>query len=126
MVKAEKADHIVAIDGCPLNCARHTFGTGWFSNHAPSGIASWACAKAVRQPQNVSPLPCKRGVELIQTIETGDGKIMNATAAPFRRSPLLQVCQSATGPGVEDGLPPCCTSTAAINTAAICVLNVRR
>lgn len=32
MVKAEKADHIVAIDGCPLNCARHTLERAGFQN----------------------------------------------------------------------------------------------
>lgn len=30
MMLAEKADHIVAIDGCPLNCARHTLEQAGF------------------------------------------------------------------------------------------------
>jgi len=30
IVKAEKAHHIVAIDGCPLNCARHTLEQAGF------------------------------------------------------------------------------------------------
>jgi uncharacterized metal-binding protein len=35
MMKAEKADHIVTIDGCPLNCARHTLERAGFQkvNH---------------------------------------------------------------------------------------------
>lgn len=30
--KAEQAEHIVAIDGCPLNCAKHTLAQAGFSN----------------------------------------------------------------------------------------------
>ena len=30
MSKAEKAEHIIAIDGCPLNCARHTLAQARF------------------------------------------------------------------------------------------------
>jgi uncharacterized metal-binding protein len=30
MMKAQKAQHIIAVDGCPLNCARHTLeGAGF-------------------------------------------------------------------------------------------------
>jgi len=32
MAKAEKAEHILAIDGCPLNCARHTLALAGFKN----------------------------------------------------------------------------------------------
>lgn len=32
MTKAEKAEHILAIDGCPLNCARHTLANAGFKN----------------------------------------------------------------------------------------------
>jgi uncharacterized metal-binding protein len=30
MAKAEKAEHILVIDGCPLNCARHTLALAGF------------------------------------------------------------------------------------------------
>ena len=49
LLKAEKADHLVAIDGCPLNCARHTLANAGFEipslgfgnyDDAPAG-ASW-------------------------------------------------------------------------------------
>lgn len=35
MTQAEQADHIVAIDGCPLNCGRHTLARAGFErvNH---------------------------------------------------------------------------------------------
>ena len=32
MLKAQNAEHIVAIDGCPLNCARHTLAQAGFDN----------------------------------------------------------------------------------------------
>ena len=32
MSKAQKAGHIVAIDGCPLNCSRHTLEQAGFSS----------------------------------------------------------------------------------------------
>jgi uncharacterized metal-binding protein len=31
LIKAEQAGHIVTIDGCPLNCARHTLAQAGFS-----------------------------------------------------------------------------------------------
>ncbi len=30
LMKAESAEHIVVIDGCPLNCARHTLARAGF------------------------------------------------------------------------------------------------
>ena len=32
LLKAGKADHLVAIDGCPLNCARHTLANAGFAH----------------------------------------------------------------------------------------------
>lgn len=75
MVKAEKADHIVAIDGCPLNCARHTLEQAGFQtmHHLELhklGLRKGSCPPTAER----LAIAVQAGVELIQTIETGDGK----------------------------------------------------
>ena len=38
MSKAQSAEHILVIDGCPLSCARHTFELAGFKNFEHLGL----------------------------------------------------------------------------------------
>ena len=72
MMKAEKSDHIVAIDGCPLNCARHTLEQAGFQtlHHLELhklGLRKGSCAPTEER----LALAVQAGAELIQTIEKG-------------------------------------------------------
>ena len=70
MMKAEKADHIVAIDGCPLNCARHTLEQAGFQtvHHLELhklGLRKGSCAPTEER----LALAVRTGAELIEIIE---------------------------------------------------------
>ena len=72
MVKAEKADHIVVIDGCPLNCARHTLEQAGFQtvHHLELhklGLRKGSCPPAAER----LAVAVRAGAKLIQTIEMG-------------------------------------------------------
>ncbi len=72
MMKAEKADHIVAIDGCPLNCARHTLEQAGFQtlHHLELhklGLRKGSCPLTEER----LAVAVQAGAELIQTIEKG-------------------------------------------------------
>jgi len=75
MMKAEKADHIVAIDGCPLNCARHTLEQAGFQtlHHLELhklGLRKGSCAPTEER----LALAVRAGAELIETIENRENQ----------------------------------------------------
>jgi uncharacterized metal-binding protein len=72
MVKAEKADHIVAIDGCPLNCARHTLEQAGFQTIHHLELHKLGLRKGNCPPtEERLALAVQAATELIQTIEEG-------------------------------------------------------
>jgi uncharacterized metal-binding protein len=84
IMKAEKADHIVAIDGCPLNCARHTLeGAGFKNLHhlelQTLGLRKGSC------PVNEERLAVavQAGAEMIQAIEHENAKTISSAEMPL-------------------------------------------
>lgn len=72
MVKAEKADHIVAIDGCPLNCTRHTLEQAGFHTVHHLELHKLGLRKGSCPPtEERLALAIRAGAELIQSIENG-------------------------------------------------------
>lgn len=74
MIKAEKADEIVAIDGCPLNCARHTLANAGFGkiHHLELhrlGIRKGSCPPTEERLE----LSVKAGAEMIEAIKSANG-----------------------------------------------------
>lgn len=73
MVKAEKADHIVAIDGCPLNCARHTLEQAGFHIVHHLELHKLGLRKGSCPPTGERlAIAAQAGAELIQAIENAN------------------------------------------------------
>ena len=73
VLKAENADHIIAIDGCPLNCARHTLEQAGFQTLHHLELHKLGLRKGSCPPtEERLALAVKAGVKLIETIENGD------------------------------------------------------
>jgi uncharacterized metal-binding protein len=72
LLKAEKARHLLAIDGCPLNCARHTLEQAGFQvvHHLELhklGLRKGSCPPTAER----LAVAVHAGAELIQTLENG-------------------------------------------------------
>jgi uncharacterized metal-binding protein len=69
MSKAEKAGHIVAIDGCPLNCSRHTLEQAGFSSVHHLELHSLGFRKGHCPPtEERLAITVKAGMELIRSL----------------------------------------------------------
>jgi uncharacterized metal-binding protein len=69
LAKAEKADHIVVIDGCPLNCARHTLVNAGFEKVRHLELHRLGLRKGNCPPDERNlAIAVQAGVELIQQI----------------------------------------------------------
>jgi uncharacterized metal-binding protein len=77
MVKAEKADHIMAIDGCPLNCARHTLEQAGFQTVHHLELHRLGLRKGSCPPtEERLALAVQAGAKLIQSIQNeSDGEL---------------------------------------------------
>ncbi|HZQ47219.1 MAG TPA: putative zinc-binding protein, partial [Verrucomicrobiae bacterium] len=77
MIKAEKAQYIVAIDGCPLNCARHTLAQAGFKTIHHLELHRLGLRKGSCPPNDERlAVAVKAGTALIQTIgQNNDGKL---------------------------------------------------
>lgn len=74
MNKAAKADHIVAIDGCPLNCARHTLTQAGFENLRHLELHRFGLRKGSCPPtEERLAIAVQAGSELIETIKQANG-----------------------------------------------------
>jgi len=72
MMKAEQAEHIVVIDGCPLNCARHTLEQAGFQTVHHLDLHKLGLRKGSCPPSAARlAVTVQAGAELIQTIENG-------------------------------------------------------
>lgn len=70
MLKAEKAEHIVAIDGCPLNCTRHTLEQAGFHTVHQLELHKLGLRKGSCPPTDERlALAVRAGAELIEKIE---------------------------------------------------------
>ena len=88
MMKAEKADHIVAIDGCPLNCARHTLEQAGFQNLYHLELHKLGLRKGNCPPtEERLAIAVQAGAKLIQAIE-------NTNEAKPGMQPQRPSCQS--------------------------------
>jgi uncharacterized metal-binding protein len=76
MRKAEKAGHIMAIDGCPLNCSRHTLDQAGFSSVHHLELHSLGFRKGQCPPTDGRlAIAVKAGAELIKTLGArGEGQ----------------------------------------------------
>lgn len=75
LLKAEKADYIVAIDGCPLNCARHTLANAGFEQVHHLELQRLGIRKGSCPPTDERlAIAVRAGAELIQTIDAGNGE----------------------------------------------------
>ena len=75
MIKAEKADHIVAIDGCPLNCARHTLEKAGFQTLHHLELHKLGLRKGSCPPtEERLALAVRAGAELIEIIENRENQ----------------------------------------------------
>jgi uncharacterized metal-binding protein len=73
LVKAEKADHIVVIDGCPLNCARHTLEQAGFRTLHHLELHKLGLRKGSCSPtEERLALAVRAGAELLQTLAQGN------------------------------------------------------
>ena len=70
MVKAERAEHILVIDGCPLNCAKHTLAKAGFEAIHHLELHRLSLRKG-SCPQNEERLgvSVRAGTDLIRAIE---------------------------------------------------------
>ncbi len=69
MTRAEQASHIVAIDGCPLNCARHTLEQAGFADIHHLELHRLGLRKGSCPPtQERISIAVQAGLELIQKI----------------------------------------------------------
>ncbi len=69
MAKAEKAEHILAIDGCPLNCARHTLAEAGFETIHHLELHRLGFRKGSCPPtEERLAVTVQAGAELLQTI----------------------------------------------------------
>lgn len=74
IIKAEKADEIVVIDGCPLNCARHTLANAGFEKVHHLELHRLGIRKGNCPPTDERlELAVKAGAELIRAIESSKG-----------------------------------------------------
>ena len=70
LIKAEKADQIVAIDGCPLNCARHTLEQAGFKTMHHLELHKLGLRKGSCPPSEERlAIAVQAGIEMIDTIE---------------------------------------------------------
>jgi uncharacterized metal-binding protein len=70
MMKAENAHHIMAIDGCPLNCARHTLEQAGFQTVHHLELHRLGLRKGSCPPSEDSlAVAVQAGAELIQSIQ---------------------------------------------------------
>lgn len=75
MAKAAKAEQILAIDGCPLNCARHTLMQAGFEPAQHLELHRLGLRKGNCPPTPESVLQVVRaGAELIASLERGAEK----------------------------------------------------
>lgn len=73
LMKAEKADHIVAIDGCPLNCARHTLENAGFKNLHHLELQTLGLRKGSCPPtEERLAVAVEAGAKMIQAIRKED------------------------------------------------------
>ena len=69
MSKAEKAEHIMAIDGCPLNCARLTLEQAGFRNVQHLELHRLGFRKGSSPPtEERLAIAVKAGTELLNTL----------------------------------------------------------
>ena len=69
MLKAQRAEHIVAIDGCPLNCARHTLELAGFTDIHHLELHRLGLRKGSCPPtEERIAVAVEAGAELIQSI----------------------------------------------------------
>lgn len=74
MNTAAKAGHIVAIDGCPLNCARHTLAQAGFENVQHLELHRLGLRKGSCPPNEERlAIAVQAGTELIETIKKANG-----------------------------------------------------
>jgi uncharacterized metal-binding protein len=70
LIKAETADQIVAIDGCPLNCARHTLEQAGFKAMHHLELHKLGLRKGSCPPtEERLALAVQAGIEMIDAIE---------------------------------------------------------
>ena len=70
LIKAEKADQIVAIDGCPLNCARHTLEQAGFKTMHHLELHKLGLRKGSCPPtEERLALAVQAGIEMLDAIE---------------------------------------------------------
>ncbi|MFA6547109.1 MAG: putative zinc-binding protein [Limisphaerales bacterium] len=73
MAKAEQAAHIVAIDGCPLNCARHTLERAGFLNVQHLELHRLGLRKGSCPPtEERIAIAVQAGAKLIQRVEADE------------------------------------------------------
>jgi uncharacterized metal-binding protein len=73
MSKAEKAGHIVAIDGCPLNCSRHTLEQAGFSSVHHLELHSLGFRKGhCPATEERLAITVKAGTELIRSLRANN------------------------------------------------------
>jgi uncharacterized metal-binding protein len=77
MMKAANAHHIMAIDGCPLNCARHTLEQAGFQTVHHLELHRLGLRKGSCPPSEESlAVAVQAGAELIQSIQNeSDAKL---------------------------------------------------
>jgi uncharacterized metal-binding protein len=74
LLKAEKARHILAIDGCPLNCAQHTLAQAGFTaiQHLELQTLGFRRGNCPPTEERIA-LAVKAGTELIKLVTEGLG-----------------------------------------------------
>jgi uncharacterized metal-binding protein len=74
MTKAEKAEHIVVIDGCPLNCARNTLAQAGFNQVHHLELHKLGLRKGSCPPtEERLALVVQAGEEMIGSIQEANG-----------------------------------------------------
>lgn len=70
MSKAQNAEHILAIDGCPLNCARHTLAAAGFEqvHHLELHRVGFRKGNCPPTEERIA-VTVRAGLELIDSIE---------------------------------------------------------
>ena len=71
--KAQKAEHIVAIDGCPLNCARHTLALAGFGtvHHLELNTLGFRKGSCPPTEERIA-IAVEAGMELLKTLDVKD------------------------------------------------------
>jgi uncharacterized metal-binding protein len=71
--KAQKAEHIVAIDGCPMNCARHTLALAGFGtvHHLELNTVGFRKRSCPPTEERIA-IAVKAGMDLLKTLDVKD------------------------------------------------------